>query len=377
MTTSADAEAVASWYDIDNNLTNPEWYTDNGYREAFRRLRDEDPLHWSNDETFGRNYWVVTRFDDVKAVINDHVAFSNAFDSRIPRTSVRLSSDQRRELMFDANIALMDPPYHTVYRQPANKHFSIPAIGRMQPQIAEIIDSLLDSVAERGECDIVDDLAAELPMRVVFRLMGIPESDWPLLSQFSWQAFAPADPRGHIPGKNIVETSFSGIQSIAAYSLQMAQDRRANPRDDFATIITQMVVDGTPLDDHEIAGWFVGLIIGGLETTRNAASAGTWLFLTNPDQRDLLLSDPDKYSKGASEEVMRWVTPARGRLRVARSAYTLHGKTIKPGDWIMSYLSSANWDERHFNNPETFDIARTPNDHLALGVGAHLCLGRA
>lgn len=366
-----------SWDVIDNNLTNPEWYKEGLYHEAFRRLRDEDPLRWSQNEAFGRDYWVVSRYDDVKAVISDHVAFSSAFDSRVPRNAQRLSTDQRRALMFDVSVALMDPPYHTAYRQPINKHFSVPVIARMSEDIDKIIDELLASVAQRGECDIVEDIASQMPMHVVFRLLGIPEGDWPLLTKHAWQAFAPADPRGRIPGKTHIETSFIGIQSIAKYAQAMAEDRRRNPRDDFATVIAQMVVDGTPLDEHEIAGWFVTLIIGGLETTRNAVSAGTWLFLSNREQLELLMSDPDAHSKNATEEVLRWATPARGRLRVARSHYELHGKTIKPGDWVLTFLASANRDERRFDNPEAFDITRSPNDHLALGAGVHLCLGRA
>ncbi|KPM53563.1 hypothetical protein ACG83_23230 [Frankia sp. R43] len=366
-----------SWDVIDDNLVNPEWYLEDDYREAFRRLRDEDPLHWSENRAFGRDYWVVTRYDDVRAVISDHAAFSSSFDTRFPRNPQRLSTDQRRALMFDVSVVMMDPPYHTVYRRPINKHFSVPAIGRMQSDIEKIIDELLAAVAGRGDCDIVEDIAARLSMNVVFRLLGVPEADRPRLAAHAWQAFAPADPRNHIPGRSPAEISFIGIQAIAQYARDLAKDRRENPRDDLATVITQLVVDGTQLDSHEVAGWFVTLIIAGIETTRNAISAGTWLFLTNPDQLDLLLCDPETHSRRAGEEVVRWVTPGRGRLRVARTAYEMHGKTIRPGDWVLAFLTSANWDERRFENPEAFDITRFPNDHLALGAGVHLCLGRA
>lgn len=359
----------------DNQFANPDWYPSGEYHEVFRRLRDEDPLHWAEDDYLGRNYWVVTRYDDVKTVINDSMRFSSSFDSRIPRQGNRLTTMERHDLMFDASLALMDPPFHTVYRAPINKHFSVPAVARMGSDIDAIIDALLDKMAESTEMDFVE-LAAEFPMRVVFAMLGIPEADWRDLERFAWQAFSPADPHGRIDGLSYKETAYSGLKSIGAYGLEMARDRHKNPRDDLATIISQMVVDGTALDEHEIAQWFQALIIGGLETTRNAASVGLWLYLKNPAQRELLVNDPS-LSKSAAEELMRWITPARGRLRVARAEFELHGKKIKPGDWVMSFLASANKDERQFDNPHEFDITRTPNEHLALGIGSHLCLGRA
>lgn len=367
---------MSSWSDIDNNLLNPEWYPQDTYHAAFKRLRDEDPLHWAEDERFGRNYWVVTRYDDVKAIVNDTLRFSSMIDSRPPRQPNRLSTLQRHEVMFDASLAFMDPPVHTSYRAPINKHFSVPAIGRMSSDIGVIIDELLDDLAEHAETDFVAAVAAELPMRVVFALLGVPQSDWKLMEKYAWQAFSPADPKGAIPGLTVAETSFAGLKAIGDYGLEMARDRQKNPRDDLATIISQLVVDGTVLDEHEIAQWFQGLIIGGLETTRNTASTGLWLFMNNPDQRAALVNDPS-LAKSAVEEIIRWTTPARGRLRVARTQYEMHGKTINPTDWVISFLESANRDERHFTNPDAFDISRSPNDHIALGVGAHLCLGRA
>lgn len=359
----------------DDKYADPDWYPSGEYHEVFRRLRDEEPLRWVEDSYLGRNYWVATRYDDVKTVINDSLRFSSTFDSRIPRQGNRLTTMQRHELMFDASLALMDPPFHTVYRAPINKHFSVPAIARMASDVDSIVDGLLDKMAETTESDFVK-FAAELPMRVVFALLGVPEGDWKTLEEFAWQAFSPASPQGRIEGLSYTETAYSGLKSIGAYGLEMARDRQKNPKDDLATIISQMIVDGTVLDEHEIAQWFQAIIIGGLETTRNAASAGLWLFLTNPDQRDLLVSNPG-LAKSATEEILRWVTPARGRLRVARTDYEMHGKTIAAGDWVIAFLASANKDDRQFDNPYAFDITRTPNEHLALGIGTHLCLGRA
>ncbi|MCL7999555.1 cytochrome P450 [Brucella sp. 21LCYQ03] len=367
-------EKDLSSYDTD--LVRPEWYPSGEHHEIFRRLRDEDPLHWAQPDDYGRNFWVVTRYDDMKAILNDAMTFSSSFDSRIPRSGRRLTTLQRRKLMWDASVTLMDPPLHTVMRQPMNKHFSTPMVGRMRADIEKIVDEIIEDIRKKGTADVVDEFAAVLPMHVVFKMLGIPESDWDELGRFAWQAFSPADPRGAIPGKTHEETSFIGIEAIGDYSMRMARDRLANPRDDLASIIARMVVDGTPLDEHEIAGWFLLLILGGLETTRNAISVGMWCFLKDPEQRQLLIDDPTLID-GAVDEIMRWTTPARGRLRVARASYKMHGKTINPGDWVVLFAVSGNKDERKFDNPHKFDIRRTPNEHLSLGEGIHACLGRA
>ncbi|RZT94857.1 cytochrome P450 [Advenella incenata] len=361
---------------IDNNLVNPEWWPSGEFHEVFKQLRDEEPLYWAEPENYGRNFWVVTRYDDVKAIMADSMTFSNSVDSRIPRSGKRLTTLQRRALMWDVNIAMLDPPFHTVLRQPMNKHFSVPAINKLKNDVEKIVDELIEELKTKKSIDIVNTFAAKLPMDIVFAMLGIPEEDWPMLEKYAYQAFSPADPKGTIPGKTHAEASYIGLESIGKYGYQMARDRLANPRDDMATVISKMVVDGTSLDEHEIATWFLVLILGGLETTRNAIGAGMWTFLANPDQKQLLIEQPD-LAGGAVEEVLRWVTPARGRLRVAKAPYRLHGKVIKPLDWVFIYPASGNKDERKFDNPHKFDITRTSNEHLALGEGIHACLGRA
>ncbi len=155
----------------------------------------------------------------------------------------------------------------------------------------------------------------------------------------------------------------------------MAVDRRENPRDDFATVIAQTLIDDDVLSVMEIRAWLTALIAGGLETTRNVAAVGTWLFLQNPDQRELLLSDPSLAS-GAVEECLRWATPASNRLRVASVDFEFRGRDIRAGDWVVGSLASANRDERVFDDPHRFDITRSPNPHVSFSDGIHMCLGR-
>jgi cytochrome P450 len=366
---------VTDWTHIDNSLLNPQWYTTDAYHDAFRTMRDEDPVHWTEDDRYGKHYWALTRYEDVKNYLLNDRQFSSRWDTRVPRSPKRRTPEERHQQGFDVSIASNDNPIHDMYRRPVNKHFSVPVIKKLGHDVEAIVDEIISDVAERGHCDLVEDLAAELPVKVILRMLGVPEEDWPMLREASWQWLAAADPRFIIDGDQ-VKTSLHGLTRIQDYCADLAMERRKNPKDDFATVIGNVEVDGDKLSIHEMKSWFVTMIGGGLETTRNAAAVGIWLFLQNPDQRELLQNDPSLIN-GAVEEILRWATPAKNRLRIATEDFELHGRNIRAGDWVIGYLASANKDEREFKDPYTFDIRRSPNRHLALGEGIHLCLGRA
>ncbi|MFF8316492.1 cytochrome P450 [Streptomyces bobili] len=365
---------TTDWTSVDNNLLNPAWYQSREYHSVFKALRDEDPVHWAQDERFGRNYWVLSRYDDVKDYLLDHGRFSSRWQTRPPRTPKRFTPEERHAMGLDVGVAFNDPPIHTMYRRPINKHFSVPAVKRMGEDIDDIVDDIIAGVASRGEADLVEDICAELPVRVILNMLGVPEEDWPELREASWQWLAAADPRWVIDN-DPVKTSNHGFTRLVDYCTNLAIERRKNPTDDFATVIGNLEVDGDKLSVHEMKHWFVTIIGGGLETTRNAAAVATWQFMENPDQRQLLLDDPT-LTASAVEESLRWVSPTKNRLRIATEDMDLGGKRIRTGDWVIGLLASANKDERIFADPHRFDITRTPNEHLGLGTGIHMCLGR-
>ncbi|NKX56557.1 cytochrome P450 [Arthrobacter mobilis] len=361
--------------EYDNKMLDPHWYTTGEYHEAFKRLRDEDPVHWTEDSSYGKNYWAITRYEDVKDYLLNPQRFSSRWDTRIPRSPKRRTPEERHAQGWDISIATNDDPIHDLYRKPINKHFSVPAIARLGEDVHGIVDEIIAEVGNRGQADFVEDFAADLPMKVILRMLGVPREDWDMLRIASWQWLAAADPRWIIDGDEVA-TSLHGHKVLLDYCTELALKRRQDPKDDFATVIGNLEIDGDKLSVHEMKIWFVTMIGGGLETTRNAAAVGTWLFLKNPDQRQLLLDDPS-LTKSAVEEVLRWSTPAKNRLRLATEDFDYHGKRVKAGDWVVGFLASANKDERVFADPHRFDIRRTPNEHLALGTGIHLCLGRA
>ena len=365
---------MTDWQDIDTKLLDPLWYPKDEYHAVFKTLRDEDPVHWTQDTSYGKDYWAVTRYDDVKAALQDDRLFSSRWRTHVPRTPKRLTPEERYALGYDVAIVTNDNPLHDLYRRPLNKHFSVPAINKMQTDVRKTVDEVLSEISERGTADLVDDVALILPTRVVLRWLGVPEEDWPIVHDLVWRLSAPGDPR-FVVDNDPVKTAHDAHLQIMEYSEGLAKRRMADPKDDFLTVVINSTVDGTKLSLHEITTWFFFLIAGALETTRNTISMGLWLFMQHPDQLQLMLSEPD-LRKGAVEEVLRWVSPSRNRLRVVTEDTEWGGKELRAGDWAVLYLPSANWDERQFENPEKFDITRFPNPHLSLGEGIHFCLGR-
>lgn len=367
-------DPVIDWTQLDNSLLDPDYYVGFDYHAGFSQLRTEDPVRWVQDERYGKAYWAITRYDDINEVLTNGRDFSSRWQSRVPRTPQRITPEQRHEQGIDVRITELDAPVHDLYRRPVNKHFSVPKIATMRGEIEQIVDDIIDAVAEKGECDLVEDIAAELPVRVILNMLGAPQEDWPYLREAAWQWLASSHPRWMV-NNDPVETSQVGLRKLLDYCTDLALERRKNPTEDFATAIGDLEVDGDKLSIHEMKVWFVTLIGGGLETTRNAAAVGLWALMARPDQRRLLADQPD-LNGSAVEEVMRWVTPTRNRLRIATRDMDFHGKRIRRGDWVVSYLVSANRDERKFENANDFDVVRNPK-HLALGAGPHMCLGRA
>ncbi|GEK79150.1 cytochrome P450 [Agrococcus baldri] len=360
--------------DFDTKILDPHWYTTPEHHAAFKMLRDEDPVHWTEDPVYGKDYWLLTRYDHTLEYLQDPARFSSRLDTRVPRTPKRRTPEERHAQGLDVRLTTNDDPVHALYRRPMNKHFSVPSVGKLRAHIERVVDEIIRDVAPKGEVDVVEDLASALPMKVVLGMLGVPESDMGYLDEATWQWMSAADPRYIIDGDEVA-TSLHGLQKLIDYGTELAKDRQKNPRDDFATAITQMEIDGDPLSVHEAMLYYVTVIGGGAETTRTAASVGTWLFMQHPEQRRLLLEDP-ALAKAAAEEVVRWSTPERNRFRVATQDFDFHGKRIRTGDWVITFLTSANRDERVFDRPDAFDIQRTPNDHLSFGAGVHGCLGR-
>jgi cholest-4-en-3-one 26-monooxygenase len=230
---------------------------------------------------------------------------------------------------------------------------------------------ILDRVAERGECDFVVDVAAELPLQVIADLMGVPQEDRHKLFDWSNRMVGGNDPEYGLTEEDNAVASME----LYAYAAELANQKRANPSDDLISVLSQAEVDGERLSGLEIDLFFLLLSVAGNETTRNLISHGLVALLEHPDQLAKLRVNPDLMGS-TIEEMLRWASPVMQFRRTAMVDHELGGQPIKDGDKIVFWHISANRDETKFADPFTFDIARSPNEHVAFGGGGpHFCLG--
>jgi cholest-4-en-3-one 26-monooxygenase len=274
----------------------------------------------------------------------------------------------------------MDDPAHARLRSIVSAGFTPRMIRRLEDHVQELAAAIVDGVAgkvvegpggPRGECDFVTDVAAELPLQVLAELLGVPLEDRWRLFDWSNRLIGFEDPEYGSP----VDARMA-LNELFNYAYELAQDRRAAPRDDIVSALVTAEVEGQRLTDVEFNMFFFLLVIAGNETTRNAISGGMLALSEHPDQRAALLASLDARLPGAVEEILRWVTPVMQFRRTATRDVELGGKSISAGDKVVMYYSSANRDEAVFGpTAGVFDIARSPNPHVAFGFGPHFCLG--
>ena len=359
---------------IDEQITRSSFFAGQEFHEAFRTLRREDPVHWTEHPNYAHGFWSVTKHADVKRILEDPITFSSYTNTHLPPDPTPLTYEERLVRGQEHILAFLDPPKHGIMRRPMNKHFSAPAVNRYTDEVEQIVQDIVGEVGPNGQADLVEEIAAQLPVRLIFSMMDVPREDWDRIRKAAVTFMQPEDP-AYILNNDVTSTQMAGITTLTDYISDLALKRRTTPGMDFASIIGAMEVEGRPLTSEEVR-WFCFLFFtGGLETTRNATAVGLWQFMENPDQAQIVRDNPDAL-KGAVEEVLRWVTPSKNRLRVATEDVEVGSKTIKKGDWLVTWLVSANRDEDVFDRPDAFDVTRDPNPHLGFGIGEHLCLGR-
>jgi cholest-4-en-3-one 26-monooxygenase len=260
---------------------------------------------------------------------------------------------------------------HTRYRLLVNKGFTPRRVAQLEDRARQMTNNIIDNVSERGECDFVTDIAAELPLRIIAELLGVPQADRHLVFDWSNRMIGQEDSEYQIsaeaPGEAAVE--------LYAYAHQLAADKRADPHDDLMSVLTSVEVDGEGLSELELDLFFLLLTVAGNETTRNLISHGQLALMEQPDQRAKLLANPDLLPS-AIEEMLRWASPVMQFRRTVTTDVEVGGQQLKDGDKVVIWYISANRDEAVFDDPYTFDITRQPNPHVAFGGGGpHFCLG--
>jgi cholest-4-en-3-one 26-monooxygenase len=339
-------------------------YVDGPPFEKFAWLRDNAPAlrHPGMNDLDVEWFWALTRHADVVEVSRQFQTYSSE------RNGVLL---MERDNMEETRLLTdIDPPEHTRMRGLVNRGFTPRAIKLMSDNYIAVTEQLVAEAIEEGRVEFVTKVAAELPLIAIAQMMGIPVEDRSRV--FDWS--------NRMIGQNDADYS-GGLDDAAAaaielygYAQELADDRRAAPRDDIISIL--VAAEGNDaLTEHEFNMFVLLLAVAGNETTRNAISHGVNALIEHPDQWELLRDNPSLVDS-AVEEILRWSTPVNVFRRTATCDVELHGETIREGDSVAMFYASANRDERVFADPDRFDITRDPNPHVTFGGGGpHFCLG--
>jgi cholest-4-en-3-one 26-monooxygenase len=347
------------------DLNDPDVFVRGVPHETFAHWRRTDPVApIAHPE--GHTYWSVTSYDEVVAASRDGQLFSNE------RGGVFMF-EMAEEVLAQQNMLMlmMDPPRHTRYRLLVSRAFTPKNIRALEEYIDRTATEIVDNVVERGECDFVTDLAAELPLQVIAEMMGVPQQDRKLIFDWSNRMIGSEDPE-FAQEEGDAETAMT---ELFAYSHALVDERRKNPREDILTSLTQAELEGDVLSELEIDLFFLLLAVAGNETTRNLTANGMHALFQNPDQLAKLQGDLSLMGS-ATEEMLRYSAPVMYFRRTATADTVLGGKEIAAGDPVVLWYIAGNRDEKYFDAPDEFRIDRTPNDHIAFGGrGPHFCLG--
>ncbi len=343
--------------------------------EAWTQLRKHAPI-WQCETDDHPPFYAITRHADIMEISNKPNIFSNS------EGPVMLSNEQLKRRLNEAagfsgmrTIIEMDPPEHRDFRKVASGFFTPRSIHRLDDIVTECAREQIDKLGDEGECDFVEQIAQRHPLRVLSTILGIEREDEELLLRLTQELFAAEDPDLQRAGEDReAATASLGMDFMNLFN-KIIEDRRANPRDDLATMLaTAKMADGEPMGLIETLGYYLIVFTAGHDTTRNAISAGMQALLENPEQMKKLRADPS-LTKSAVEEIVRWSTPVNYMRRHLLEDVEMHGVKMRAGEDLVLYYASANRDDAVFANPFEFDIERHPNRHLGFGTGEHFCLG--
>jgi cytochrome P450 len=344
--------------------------------ETFALLRREAPVWWY-DWPLGRGYWCVTKHADVVAVSRDTKTFTSEQGANLED----LDEEQRaaRQSMLET-----DPPRHTRLRGLVGPPFTPRAIKAYELVLRELTAAVLDRALPLREFDVIEEVAKQLPIRVLARLLGAPDEDTDRLIDWGDRMIGNTDPELADVLSDTPESEqyrmlpFRSPASLELfeYAHRIADERRATPTDDLVSKLVNAEIDGERLTEREFDTMFLLLVVAGNETTRQAIAHGMLALVENRDQWRRLADDPELVWTAGADEILRWSSPVLHFRRTATRDVELGGQTIRAGDKVVIWYVSANFDEEVFADPLGFDVGRRPNPHVTFGGGGpHFCLG--
>ena len=355
------------------NLLDPDTYAEGMPYGALRELREAGPVVRMEDPITGVPYWVVTRQAELDYVSKNPALFSSA-----ERTAFPMEYDQEMvEGVHRSTIINMDPPLHQKVRRIVRNAFTPKRVESYEPNFREHARRIVDAVASRGECEFVEEVAAELPLIAILELLGVPLEDRKQFFDWTNTMIFADDPDMSI---SELEGQMASLEVIQ-YALRLAEQHRVTPMDNITGALLDAELNGEPLTDDMFGWMFILILVGGNESTRTVIAQGMRLLMENPDQLQYLVDNPDKIA-GACEEILRYNTAFISMRRTAMEDQELGGQQIKKGDKVLLHYHTINMDESVFGEDAmTFDVTRPErmpdlyNQLRSFGIGQHFCIG--
>jgi cytochrome P450 family 142 subfamily A polypeptide 1 len=344
---------------VQPRLTDSSLYAGDPY-PVYRWLRENAPVYWDD----ASRLWVLSRHDDVVHVSKTAATFC-AGRGVLPESDAPVS------------IVCMDDPRHQRLRKLVNRGFTPRMVDLLEPRVRELARELVDVVAARGACDLVNDVAVPLPLYIIAEMLGIRREDFARFHDWSDRLIAVA---GNYDDPVKMSDSTQAYIEYGTYLKDVFEARRGAPREDLVSILVQAQQDGMLAEDEEamendeIVMFMTLLLVAGNETTRNAIAGGMLALMEHPEERERLRRRPELIDS-AAEEILRYVSPIICFRRTVTEPTEIRGQTIRPDERVLMLYQSANRDEAVFADPDRFDVAREPNPHVAFGIGTHFCLG--
>lgn len=335
----------------------------------YRRLQEQQNLYFKPGDGEGEpDCWYVSDYDEVVRILKDRRFGREMADERPPGPS------KEQQMLAGMNTGVMlhrDPPDHTRLRRLVSKAFTPARVKHLRADVERFCDELLDAAADKRDVDWIADFAMPLPVMVISDMLGVPKEDRHLVKEWS-HALA----RTLEPGSTSMDDT-EGIQAAMAFAQYLQgifDERKREPKDDLMTALLQAEEAGDQLNEGERYATCILLLAAGHETTTNLIGNGLYTLWRHPDSLAQLRQDPD-LTPGAVEEMLRYESPIQRTARYAHEDLELRGANVKKGQRVYTLLAAANRDPAQFSNPDTFDIRRKPNRHVAFGMGVHFCLG--
>ncbi|OAO02055.1 cytochrome [Sphingomonadales bacterium EhC05] len=371
--------------DLATAVIDPNSYAEwDGLLDKFDWLRENMPVGKvvAADDSFDP-FWLITRYEDVMRISKDNQTFLNNPRPTVLSTkdAIAFSEKVTGSKMLVDSLVVFDAPIHMKYRRLTQDWFMPKNLKLLEAEIEALAKVTVDRLVNAGgEVDFVPLVSAPYPLHVVMQILGVPEADEQRMLFLTQQMFGGQDEDLSGTGlkdmtpEQMMQVVAGAVADFEAYFAKLAEEKRANPTDDVATIIANAEVDGKPLNDRDMAGYYIIVASAGHDTT-SASTAGAMMALAqDPEQFARVKADRSLLS-GIVEEAIRWTTPVQHFMRTAAEDTEIGGQKIAKDDWLMINYVAANHDPAQFDNPRKFDAARSPNRHLAFGAGAHQCLG--